>query len=55
MQETADFEAFRVEGVEAMTCWISREVLENLKKTPTDKGDYLFHVEGLGRYRFRFL
>lgn len=39
-----------------MTCWISRETLERLEKTsPNEEGDFLFHVEGRGRYRFRFV
>ena len=55
-EERGDFEPFAVDGAEGMTCWISREVLEKLKKrAPDDEGDYLFHVQGLGRYRFRFI
>ncbi|MBL3592267.1 MAG: trimethylamine--corrinoid methyltransferase [Synergistaceae bacterium] len=50
------FEPFAVDGEEEVFCWFARDALENLRAvTPTAEGDLLFYVEGLGRYRFRFL
>lgn len=54
--DEAGYERFYVQGIDGMTCWVQQEVLEKINRySPTEEGDYLFYVEGIGRMRWSIL
>lgn len=51
--ESLGYECFSVEETRGITCWIEQEVLDRLPDhPPTEEGDQLFYVEGVGRIRW---